>query len=247
MFLSVLYAQLLADASPAAIGLLLAPCASMTVVIAPVAGRLADQVGPRLLATAGLITLTASVAIPALWHPASAASLVFWSNLIAGAGIGLATPALIRVSTESVGEERSGLGAGVYKTVNELGGVFGVVLLGALLEARIVANTLRQIPNHFLPQELSLKVLTSLKAVESHALQKGLPLQELEGFHRALVEAVQRGFDQTFGVATLLAGIGILAGLLLPRRVGIQLQARSPKAPLDTTGPRSGQGRSRCV
>jgi EmrB/QacA subfamily drug resistance transporter len=243
MFLSVLYAQLLADASPAAIGLLLAPCASMTVVIAPVGGRLADQIGPRMLATAGLITLTASVAIPALWHPASAASLVFWSNLIAGAGIGLATPALIRVSTESVGEERSGLGAGVYKTVNELGGVFGVVLLGALLEARIVANALRQIPNHFLSQELSLKVLTSLKAVESHALQKGLSLQELEGFHRTLVEAVQRGFDQVFGVATLLAGIAILAGLLLPRRVGIQLQARSPKAPLDTTGPTSGQGR----
>lgn len=170
-----------------------------------------------------------------------------WSNLIAGAGIGLATPALIRVSTESVGEARSGLGAGVYKTVNELGGVFGVVLLGALLEARIVANALQQIPNHFLPQELSLKVLTSLKAVESHALQKGLPLQELDGFHRALVEAVQRGFDQVFGVATLLAGIGILAGLLLPRRVGSQLQARSPKAPLDTTGPTSGQGRSRCV
>ena len=126
-------------------------------------------------------------------------------------------------------------------TVNELDGVFGVVLLGALLEAHIVAKALRQIPNQFLPQELSLK------AVESHTLQKGLPLQELEGLHRALVEAVQPGFDQVFGVATLLAGIGILVGLLLPRRVGSQLQARSPKALLDTTGRTSGQGRQRCV
>jgi DHA2 family multidrug resistance protein-like MFS transporter len=123
MFLSVLYAQLLADASPAAIGLLVAPCASMTAALAPVGGWLVEKVGPRALATAGLMTLTASVALPAQWHPSSPASLVLWSNLIAGAGIGLATPALIRVATESVGKERAGLGAGLYKTVNELGGV----------------------------------------------------------------------------------------------------------------------------
>jgi MFS transporter len=174
MFLSELYAQLLADTSPAMIGLLVAPCASMTVALAPIGGWLVDKVGPRALATTGLMTLTASVAISARWHMSSPASLVLWSNLIAGAGIGLATPALIRVSVESVGEEHAGLGAGLYKTVNELGGVFGVVLLGALLEARIVANALRQLPNHFLPQELSLKALTSLKVIESHALQTGL-------------------------------------------------------------------------
>jgi hypothetical protein len=114
---------------------------------------------------------------------------------------------------------RAGLGAGLYKTVNELGGVFGVVLLGTLLEARIVANALRQIPGHFLPQELSLKAVTSLKVLESHALQKGLAVQDLEGFHRGLVGAIQRGFNQVFGLAALLAGMGIVVALLLPRRL----------------------------
>lgn len=218
MFLSVLYAQLLTDASPAAIGLLLTPCALLTFAVAPVGGWLSDKVGPRVLAVTGLLALAASVAIPTRWHPSQAVSLVFWTNLIAGAGIGIATPALIRVCTEAVGEKRAGLGAGVYKTVNELGGVFGVVLLGSLLEARIVANALRQIPGHFLPQELSLKAVTSLKVLESHALQKGLSLQGLEGFHRALVGAVRQGFDQVFGIAVVLAGIGVLAALVVPRR-----------------------------
>jgi hypothetical protein len=168
------------------------------------------------------MTLTASVAIPAEWHPSSAASLVFWSNLIAGAGIGLATPALIRVATESVGQRHAGLGAGVYKTVNELGGVFGVVLMGTLLEARVVANTLRQIPNQFLPQELSLKALTSLQVLESQVVQRGLPPQDLEGLHHVLVKAVQLSFEQVFGLAALLAGVGVVIGLLLPRRIGAQ-------------------------
>jgi hypothetical protein len=131
-----------------------------------------------------------------------------------------------------VGKEHAGLGAGLYKTVNELGGVFGVVLLGALLEGRIVANALRQLPNHFLPQELSLKALTSLKVLESHALQTGLSLQDLEGFHRALVEAVQRGFAQAFGLAALLAGIGVIAALLVPQRLDAVSHAgeASPRA-----------------
>lgn len=227
MFLSVLYGQLLTDASPAAIGLLLTPCALLTFAVAPVGGWLSDKVGPRLLAVAGLLALAASVAIPTRWHPSQAMSLVFWSNLIAGAGIGLATPALIRVCTEAVGQERAGLGAGVYKTATELGGVFGVVLLGTLLETRIVANALRQIPGHFLPQELSLKAVTSLKALESHALQKGLPIQDLEGFHQALVGAVQQGFDQVFGIAVVLAGIGVLAALVVPRRLAVKERVKS--------------------
>ena len=220
MFLSVLYAQLLADASPARIGVLLAPCAAATFVVAPIGGHLADGAGPRALAVAGLLGLGASVAIPAWWHPASPASLVLWSKMIAGAGLGLATPALIRASTEGVPRRRAGLGAGVYKTVNELGGVFGVVLLGTFLEGRIVANALRGLPRHFLPDELSLKTVSSLKALESHAVQKGLAAGDLEGFHRALTEAVRRGFDQVFGLAVLLAAIGVLAGVVLPRRLG---------------------------
>jgi hypothetical protein len=97
--------------------------------------------------------------------------------------------------------------------------VFGVVLLGTFLESRIIANALRQIPGHFLPQELSLKAVTSLKVLESHALQKGLAPENLESLHRALTGAVQRGFDQVFGLAAVLAGIGVMAALMLPRRL----------------------------
>jgi EmrB/QacA subfamily drug resistance transporter len=219
MFLSVLYAQLLGGISPAAIGLLLVPCATAAFALAPAGGWLAYRVGPRPLAVAGLVGLAASVAVPIEWHPASAASLVFWSNLIAGASIGLGTPALVLIATNSVPRQRVGLGAGVYKTVNELGGVFGVVLLGTFLETQIIANALRQIPGHFLPQELSLRTVASLEVLENHAVQKGLAPENLEGFHRALTEAVQRGFDEVFGLAAVVASLGVLAGLMLPRRL----------------------------
>jgi DHA2 family methylenomycin A resistance protein-like MFS transporter len=167
MFLWVIYAGLFADASPRTVGLLLAPCAAASFAMAPVGGLLTDRLGPRLMAVTGLLALAVSVAIPIWWHPTSAESVMLWSSVIAGTGVGLSTPALIRVSTESIPEGRAGLGAGVYKTVNELGAVFGVLLLGALLEGRIVKNAL----------------------------------------------------DQAFGVAVLLAVVGVAVALLLPKRL----------------------------
>jgi EmrB/QacA subfamily drug resistance transporter len=234
MFLSVMYAGLLADASPRTIGLLLTPCAATSFAVAPLAGLLTDRLGPRLLATTGLLALAVSVAVPVWWHPASAGTVVLWSSVIAGAGVGLSTPALIRVSTESIAGERVGLGAGVYKTVNELGAVFGIILLGALLEGRIGENALRGLPGHFLPDEVSLKFVTSLKTLEDHALRKGLPVQDLVAFHQALVGAVRRSFDQAFGVAALVGVVGAGVALLLPKRLpegrGEPITAQAPQA-----------------
>lgn len=124
------------------------------------------------------------------------------------------------MSTESVAEGRTGLGAGVYKTVNELGAVFGILLLGTLLEARIVENVLLELPGHFLSGDVSLKSVTSLRTLEEHALRKGLPVQDLAAFHQALVKAVHHGFDQAYRVAALLAVVGVVAALLLPKRLG---------------------------
>jgi hypothetical protein len=94
--------------------------------------------------------------------------------------------------------------------------------------------------------------LTSLKGLESHALEKGLLVQDVQGFHRALIEAVQRGFEQAYSLAAVLATIGIMVGLLLPGRIAARAGGRSAsrglgdrasKAELDTATPPSGQDR----
>lgn len=110
------------------------------------------------------------------------------------------------------------MASGLYKTMNEMGGVFGLVLLGSLLEARIVANALRAIPGHLLPADLNLKALSSLKDLEVHALQRGLLPADVSGFHRAIQDAVARGFNQVFWVATGVALVGLVVAWLVPRR-----------------------------
>ena len=218
MFVSVLYGQLLGGVSPVRLGLLLAPCAAATFLLATPSGVLCDRVGARRMAAAGMVLLVLSVLLPALWHPALPDLMVALSNLFAGAGLGIATPALVRTATESVARDHTGVASGVYKTMNELGGVFGVAVLGTLLETRITANALLRLPGHLVPADLSLKAVASLGDLEAHAIQKGLGPDALPAFHRSLVEAMIRGFDQVFWIATAVALLGLATATLLPSR-----------------------------
>ena len=104
----------------------------------------------------------------------------------------------------------------MYKAVNELSGVFGVVLLGTLLEARVVANALRQIPDRFLPQALTLTALTPPGALETYALQHGLAPRAVGDFQRTLAAALRRGFDRPSRSPRFWPGLGILAAFLVP-------------------------------
>lgn len=192
MFLTVLYAQLLGSYSALWIGLILAPCAGTTFILAPIVGTLSDRLGAR--------------------------PLVVVANVAAGAGVGLATPALVRTAIELVERTQVEAASGLYKTMNELGGVFGVVLLGSFLETRIVANALKAIPGHMLPADLNLKTLSSLKDLEVLALQRGLLPAEVSGFHQAIQDAVARGFKQVFWTATAVAVLGMIAAVLVPGR-----------------------------
>jgi len=230
MFLTVLYAQLLGSYSSLWVGLLLAPCAATSFLLSPIGGRLCDRVGARPLAVAGLGLLFASVLLPAIWRQASPAALVVLANMAAGAGVGLTTPALVRTATVAVERSRVGMASGLYKTMNELGGVFGVVLLGSLLEVRIVANALRAIPGHMLPADLNLKALSSLKDLEVHALQRGLSPADVSGFHRAVQDAVARGFTQVFWVATGVSLVGLVVACLVSRRPAAVDQPVGPRA-----------------
>ncbi len=232
MLLTTLYAQLLGSYSALRIGLLLAPCAATSFFLSPLGGTLCDRVGARPLALAGLGLLCASVLLPALWHPASPALLVVLANVVAGAGVGLATPALVRTATEAVERTRVGMASGLYKTMNELGGVFGVVLLGSLLEARIVANALRTIPGHLLSADLSLKTLSSLKDLDAHALQRGLSPAEVAGFHGAIQDAVTHGFGQVFWIAAGIGLVGLVVACLVPPRFAAihRLKGQDPRS-----------------
>ena len=136
VFLMPQFEQVTAGASPLTAGLRLLPWGIAPFLIAPRAGVLADRIGERVLAVTGLLLQAAglawiaAVAAPGAGYPALIAPMTF-----VGVGFGLAIPAVTRSVTSNVRPADIGRASGAYSMMRQLGGAFGVAILGAAFSA----------------------------------------------------------------------------------------------------------------
>jgi MFS family permease len=118
-------------------GLRLLPGWAMVAVIAPLAGSLAGRVGMRLLISGGL----AAAAVGLAWMALIARTgLPYWQMvpplIVAGAGVSFAVPATQGAAMTAVPSAEIGTASGIFNTLRQLGGVFGVAICAAVFAAR---------------------------------------------------------------------------------------------------------------
>ena len=106
------------------------------IVAGPIAGRWTARVGPRvpmvlgcLLAGAGLLLTDHQLTVT------TSVSDLIWPLAIAGLGFGIALVSVTQAVLTLVRPEESGMAASTVNTSRELGGVFGVAALGAVVNA----------------------------------------------------------------------------------------------------------------
>jgi EmrB/QacA subfamily drug resistance transporter len=132
-------AQFFQDAQgdgPLAAGLRLLPLGVIPLLAAPRSGALADLAGPRPLVAVGLILQAGGIAALALLGTPHRAYLVLAGPLLAvGAGVTLALPALTKAVVSSVGPGDIGIASGLFTTLRQLGGAFGIAVTSTAFAA----------------------------------------------------------------------------------------------------------------
>jgi EmrB/QacA subfamily drug resistance transporter len=130
------FAQLLQTGlgyGPLDAGIRLMPWTGTFMVIAPIAGTLADRIGERPLMVAGLLIQAAGMIwIASIADPGLAYSHLILPLIVAGIGVSMAIPAAQNSVLGSVGIESVGKAAGTNSMMRELGGVFGIAILVAV-------------------------------------------------------------------------------------------------------------------
>jgi len=140
-FFTALYLQLISNFSGYQIALVFTSLALAMIVSGPIAGFWTARVGPRvpmvlgcLVAGVGLLLvdrqLTATTSVSALT----------WPLAIAGLGFGIALVTMTASVLTLVPPEQSGMAASTVNTSRELGGVFGVAVLGAVVNAQLTSG-----------------------------------------------------------------------------------------------------------
>ena len=136
IFLMPQFQQVVRGQDALSAGLSLLPFGIAPALVAPRAGALADRIGARALVVAGLLLQTVAMTwIAAITGPHTAYPVIIAPMSIAGIGFGLAIPALTRSVTSTVPPPDIGRASGAFSTMRQLGGAFGVAILGAAFAA----------------------------------------------------------------------------------------------------------------
>ncbi len=123
------YFQYVSGLTPIQIGVLITPWPAALVVMAPIAGRLADRYSAGLLGGFGLAVMTLGLLLVLFMPPRPASLDVAWRLAICGIGFGFFQSPNNRLMIASAPRDRAGAGSGMLSTSRLLGQTTGSALV----------------------------------------------------------------------------------------------------------------------
>jgi EmrB/QacA subfamily drug resistance transporter len=203
-FFLTLYLQNVEGYSPVAAGLRLFPFTLMILLIAPLSGRLSDRYGSRWFMTTG--TAVAAVGMALLLRTAVGSSyttVILPAFLVLGAGLATTMAPMTSAVMGSVETRHAGVASAATNTSRELGGVFGIALLGAIVTSAFHRGLIARLAATGMPRSQAAAVAArSAGSSASGAVSGG-------GGGGALAPAVHGAFVHAIHVA-MLVGVGFL-------------------------------------
>jgi EmrB/QacA subfamily drug resistance transporter len=209
-FFLALYMQNIRHYTPLEAGIRFLPSTLMIVLIAPIAGRLADRVGPRPLMTFGLLAVSGSLFWQSQLTVSSAYDTLLPGFILMGIGMAFVMSPMSTAAMNSVDQAKAGVASGILSMSRMVGGTFGVAVLGAM-----VSTLGRSKIDQLLPAAPSALRARLADSLGSGGVLHGVPVQIVDASQQAFVYALQYGLR--LGAAVALLG-AVLAWTLVGRR-----------------------------
>jgi EmrB/QacA subfamily drug resistance transporter len=132
LFVNTLYLQEVRGLSAFTAGLYTLPIAAMTLVFAPLSGRIVGRAGPRIsLLAGGLGIMLGGLLLTGLGAKTPLASLLP-AYFLFGIGFGMVNPPITNTAVLGMPEAQAGVAAAVASTSRQVGQTLGVAVAGAL-------------------------------------------------------------------------------------------------------------------
>jgi EmrB/QacA subfamily drug resistance transporter len=226
-FFTALYLSTVVGYSAERVAVEFMPMALAMIAAAGAAGGRVARVGPRLPLAEGCLLGGGGILASAVVLRAAEPSLWLMATLaVAGVGFGLSVVPMTAVALGEVPAERSGMAASATNTSRELGAVFGVAVLGALVNAHLTGDlTMRlralQIPANF--------ISIVINAIETGGVPSGASGGSTieDKVYAAAYGAFRGGLE----VALVTAGIGMVLAAVL---AAVTLSSRQREDRTDT-------------
>jgi EmrB/QacA subfamily drug resistance transporter len=226
-FLS-LYMQLIRGYTPFQAGVRFLPMTLMIVVTAPLAGKYASTHGSRapmtyglLLAAGGLLFFGTQLQVDTSYW------LMLPVFMIMGHGMASVMAPMTAAVMNSVGPQRAGLGSAMTNTSREVGGVFGIALLGTILTTQLKSSLTPALGGLGLSssQQAAIATAGGHGTLDPSVLQ-GLTPAQAAGVQQAFGQAFMSGFHTALFVAgAVLVVAAVVANRYIPGRDAVPVMA----------------------
>jgi EmrB/QacA subfamily drug resistance transporter len=133
LFFLALYMQNVLGYSPLETGVRFLPSTLVIMVAGPIAGRLADRVGPRTPLVCGLLLVTVSMAWQSRIEVDTSFSFLVIPFILLGLGMGFTMSPMSTAAMNAVDRTKAGVASGTVSMTRMVGGTFGIATLGALV------------------------------------------------------------------------------------------------------------------
>jgi EmrB/QacA subfamily drug resistance transporter len=214
-FLS-LYLQNVRGFSPVGAGIRLFPFTVMILLIAPVAGRLSDRFGSRWFMTFGTLILGTGLALTIRSEPHSSyLAVIMPAMIVMGAGMAMTMAPMTAAVMASVPVQRAGVASAATNTSRELGGVFGIALLGSIVTSAFKRSFLAKLLAFGVPSGTAHAIVdragTSGAASGSTSqIPKNVPPQAIDAIKESFTHAMHVGLLVAVGFALLASIVSVV-------------------------------------
>lgn len=138
-FFMSLYMQGILGYSAVETGAAFLPMTLVIILVAPLAGRVADRIGSRALMTGGMLLVALHLAYLSRLGADATYGDLLPGFLVGGFGMALTMTPSTAAATRAVPVEKAGVGAAVLNAFRQVGGSLGIAVMGAIM-ARAVGD-----------------------------------------------------------------------------------------------------------
>ena len=231
-FFMSLYMQLIRGYTAFEAGVRFLPMTMMIIVTAPNAGRYASKHGSRIPMTYGLILAGSGLVFLSRLDVDTPYWILAITFAMMGHGMGATMSPMTAAVMNAVGPQRAGLGSAMTNTSREVGGVFGIALLGTILTTRLrstldpALSAIGLAPQH----QAAIEASAGHGQLDPAALAGLSPEQQ-----GAVAQAFRDSFMSGFRLSLMFGGIvllvaAVIANRFIPGRAHAQEVRRSARS-----------------
>ena len=216
-FFTALYLQVVVNASAYQTAVDFLPMAAGLILASALTGPVVARIGARVPMTVGCLLAGGGILVAsAVLGPHVGFGTLGWVLPLAGIGIGVLLVPVTSVPLTVVRPERSGMAASATNTSREMGAVFGVAILGAIVNAKLTGDLAARLKAIGVPPNFQSLVLHAVQTggASGGAASNAEHSQNATVAHIAakVINAAYDAFGSGLHIALDLSGALILAG-----------------------------------